>query len=332
MKNGFCRLLALTFLVVAAAQAQAQEFKLTHQWKQGTDGRDLAAREFIKEVNKKDPSIKFRIYPGASLISSPVKQLDAIQDGTIEMSVLPLIYGAGKIPELSVTILPGAITNIADAMKLKNSEYAKKLQDLAEANGFHILTWWWTEGGFANRVHPITGPDSVKGLKMRGADKTIDSAMKSAGASVFSMPSTELYNAVQSGVLDGLLTSYETFVSMRLYEQMKFATIGGDYTIFMVIQPLIIGKKAWDKLTPAQKKIFEEAAAKSDDFFVAEQVKVEQKVVEVFKGAGAQVRQMSKAEFDQWLALAKRTAWQDFANSSPKAKELLDALMRSRGR
>ncbi len=332
MKTGFCRLLALTFLLAIVTQSQAQEFKLTHQWKQGTDGRDLAAREFIKEVNKKDPAIKFRVYPGASLISNPLKQIDAIQDGTIEMCILPLIYGAGKIPELSVTILPGAITNIADAMKLKNSEYAKKLQELAEANGFHILTWWWTEGGFGNRVRPITGPESVKGLKMRGADKTIDSAMQNAGASVFSMPSTELYNAVQSGVLDGLLTSYETFVSMRLYEQLKFATIGGDYTIFMVMQPLIIAKKAWDKLTPAQQKIFEEAAAKSEVFFNAEQDKVEKKVVEVFKGAGAQVRQMSKAEFEQWLALAKRTAWKDFANSSPKAKELVDALLRSQAR
>lgn len=332
MKMGFCRPLALAFMLMFAAQPQAQEFKLTHQWKQGTDGRDLAAREFIKEVNKKDQSIKFRVYPGASLISNPLKQIDAIQDGTIEMCVLPLIYAAGKIPELSVTILPGAITNIGDAMKLKNSEYAKKLQELAEANGFHILTWWWTEGGFGNRVHPIAGPDTVKGLKMRGADKTIDSAMQSAGASVFSMPSTELYNAVQSGVLDGLLTSYETFVSMRLYEQLKFATVGGDYTIFMVMQPLIISKKAWDKLTPAQRTIFEEAAAKSETFFNAEQDKVEQKVVEVFKGAGAQVRQMSKAEFEQWLALSKRTAWKDFSNSSPKAKDLVDALLRSRAK
>ena len=158
MKYGFCRRLAFAFVLTLSLQAQAQEFKLTHQWKQGTDGRDLAAREFIKEVNKKDPAIKFRVYPGASLISNPLKQIDAIQDGTIEMCILPLIYGAGKIPELSVTILPGAITNIADAMKLKNSEYAKKLQELAEANGFHILTWWWTEGGFGNRVRPITGP------------------------------------------------------------------------------------------------------------------------------------------------------------------------------
>ena len=320
-------LLACSVLV----NAQAQEFKLTHQWKQGGDSRDKAARQFAKEVTLHDPSMKFRIYPGASLISNPLKQLDAVQDGTVDMSIIPLIYAAGKIPEFSITILPGAVSSAADAMKLRNSEYAKKLQEVAESNGIHIVTWWWTEGGFANRVRPIGVPDGVRGLKFRGADRTVDAALKDAGASVFSMPSTELYNALQSGVLDGLLTSYDSLMSMRLYEQSKFATIGGDYSVFVLLQPLIMSKKAWDKLTPAQQKIIDDAAYKSDVTFNAEQTQVAKVTAAKFKEAGVQVRQMSKAEFADWLALAKRTSWQDFAKTSPKAKELLEALEHSRG-
>ncbi|HJV80251.1 TRAP transporter substrate-binding protein DctP [Noviherbaspirillum sp.] len=316
----------------AVGSVQAQEFKLTHQWKQGADSRDVAARQFVKEVSSKDPSLKFRIYPGASLISNPLKQVDALQDGTVEMSIIPLIYAAGKIPEFSVTILPGAVSSAADAMTLRNSPYAKKLQEVAEANGLHLLTWWWTEGGFVNRARPLGKPDDVKGLKFRGADRTIDSALKEAGASVYSMPSTELYNAMQSGVLDGLLSSYDSLMSMRLYEQSKYATIGGDYTIFVLLQPLVISKKAWDKLTPAQKKIFEDAAQKTDQTFNAEQDEVAKTAVKKFESAGVQVRQMTKPEFEDWLALAKRTSWQDFAKTSPKAKELLDALHQSRGK
>lgn len=330
MNQKYKNLAAAVLFCTALGNVQAQEFKLTHQWKQGTDSRDAGARQFAKEVTSKDPSLKFRIYPGASLISNPLKQLDAIQDGTVEMAIIPLIYAAGKIPEFSATILPGAVSSAADGMKLRNSEFAKKLQEVAEANGLHILTWWWTEGGFANRVHPIGNPDGVKGLKFRGADRTVDAALKEAGASVFSMPSTELYSALQSGVLDGMLTSYDSLMSMRLYEQSKFATIGGDYTIFVLLQPIIMSKKAWDKLTPAQKKIFEEAAYNTDKTFNAEQGEVAKTAAAKFKQAGVQVRQMTKPEFDEWLALAKRTAWQDFANSSPKAKELLDALHNSR--
>lgn len=325
-------LAAATAMLFATAfgSAHALDFKLTHQWKQGADSRDNAARQFVKEVTSKDPSLKFRIYPGASLISNPLKQVDALQDGTVEMSIIPLIYAAGKIPEFSVTILPGAVSSAADAMTLRNSEFAKKLQEVAEANGLHILTWWWTEGGFANRARAIGSPDGVKGLKFRGADRTIDVALREAGASVFSMPSTELYNAMQSGVLDGLLSSYDSLMSMRLYEQSKYATLGGEYTIFVLLQPLVISKKAWDQLSPAQKKIFEDAAQKTDQAFNAEQDTVAKAAVAKFKDAGVQVRQMTKTEFEEWLTLAKRTSWPDYAKTSPKAKELLEALQHSR--
>jgi TRAP-type C4-dicarboxylate transport system substrate-binding protein len=332
MTSSFRRLAIFAFAALCALPARAQEFKLSHQWKQGSDGRDLAAQLFIKEVTSKDPSIKFRVYPGASLISNPVKQLDALQDGTIDLTIYPLIYGVGKIPELSVTILPGAISNVKTAARLRDSEYAQKLQELAVANGFRILTWWWTEGGFAVRNRPITDPSSVEGLKLRGADRTLDAMMKQAGASVFSMPSTELYSALQSGVIDGLLTSNETMVSMRLYEQTKYATLGGDYTIFLVMQPLLISNAAWKKLSPVQQQIFRDAALKSESFFTNEQIKLNGEVAEVFKKAGVQVRQMTKAEYDKWIELAKRTAWPQFAGTSPLSKDLVDSLTRSLSR
>lgn len=313
-----------------AAMAQTIELKLTHQWKQGTDGRDRAARVFIKEVQKRDPSIKFRVYPGSSLISHPVQQLDALQQGTIEMSIFPLIYGVGKVPEFSATILPGAVGNLNVAAKMKGGEFDRLLQQVAEANGIHLLTWWWTEGGFANRVHPIAGPETVKGLKMRGADKTVDLMLSAAGASVFSMPSTELYNAMQTGVLDGLMTSFETLLSTRLYEQAKFATIGGDYSVFMLLQPLVISKAAWDKLSPDQQKAFEEAAAVSEEFFLKEQMGVAEKTVSTFKKAGADVRQLTKAEYDAWIALAQESSWAAFEKVSPSAKALVAALKAQR--
>lgn len=322
----FATLVSMLVATCITGLAQAQELKLSHQWKQETDGRDRAAREFIKEVQKRDPSIRFRIYPGASLIANPIQQFDALQLGTIQMSIFPLIYGVGKVPEFSATILPGAVANVAGAAKLKGSGFYNKLQEVAEANGIHLLTWWWTEGGFANRTRPILGPDTVKGLKMRGADKTVDLMLSAAGASVYSMPSTELYVAIQSGVLDGLMTSYETLISTRLYEQTKFATIGGEYSVFMLLQPLVISKAAWDQLTPVQRTAFEEAATISETYFLKEQLEIGQKTVDTFRKAGAEVHEMTKEEYDQWIALAQNASWQKFAQISPQAKELVDAL------
>jgi TRAP-type C4-dicarboxylate transport system substrate-binding protein len=317
-------LLAAAALNMGGAHA-AGPLKLTHQWPQG-DGRDKGARAFVDEVVKRDPSLKFRIYPGASLISNPLKQVDALASGSVDLSIFPLIYAVGKAPEFSVTILPGAINSVHDAMRFKGTDYERQLQAVAEKTGFHILTWWWTEGGIANRVRPITTPDTVKGLKFRGADRTIDTMLKQAGASVFAMPSTELYNAVQTGVLDGLMTSFETFMSMRLYEQVKYATLGGDYTMFVVFQPLVISNSAWNALTPAQRKIFEQAADATQAAFNAEQDKIKLEAVAKFKASRVDVHAMTQAEYTQWVELAKKTAWPDYAAISPQAKGLLDAV------
>lgn len=321
------RLLAVLTAAAFATGAAAQEMKISHQWKANTDGRDQAARVFVKEVNALDPNIKFRIYPAMSLGVKPVAQLDALQNGTLEMAVFPMSYAVGKAQEFSITIMPGTIPTLDHAMKLKGTAFHKKLQDLAHANGIHILTWWWTPGAFAAKTQEITTPKSVNGLKMRAADPTFEVMLRAAGASVSSMPSTEIYPALQSGVLDSLLTSAETFVSMRLYEQTKFTTTPGQYALWMLMQPMVMSKQHWDKLTPAQKKVFEQAADKSDEFFLGLQRTAVKDMEEAFKKAGAKVHQMTEAEYNEWVALAKQTSWKEFASKSPQSKELLDTLL-----
>lgn len=322
--------IAALIAALSVGAVGAQTLKLTHQWPQG-DGRDEGARKFVEEVRKEAPDIKFRIYPGASLISNPLKQIDALAEGSIDLSIFPLIYGVGKAPEFSATIIPGAFKSVEDAMRFKGTKYEDLLQQVAEKQGFRVLTWWWTEGGIATNANAITTPDSVKGLKFRGADRTIDTMLQKAGASVFSMPSTELYNAVQTKVLDGLMTSYETFTSMRLYEQMTHATLGGDYTIFVVMQPLVISTKAWEKLTPEQQNLFERAAAATQEFFNEEQNQIKIDTIKKFEDAGVEVRQMTADEYDAWVELATNTAWPEFAKISPQAEALLNAITELNG-
>lgn len=316
----------------SAALAAPVELRVSHQWKQGTDARDRALRIFAEEVGKRAPGVKFRIYPGLSLNIKALAQYDALQSGTLEMSIYPLTYATGKVPEFSITILPGAIGTLDEANKLKNSAYHKKLQEVAHRNGVHILTWWWTPGGFISKGKPISGPDSIKGMSMRAADPIYETMLKTAGASIQSMPSSELYSALQSGVLDSLVTSTETLVSMRLYEQVKEATVGGDYTLFMLLQPLLISKKSWDGLTPEQRAAFEEAATVSEKFFDGTQRESVDKAVEAYKKAGVNVRPLTKAEYQEWGELARKTAWPEFEAKSADAKDLLKLLLAALGK
>jgi TRAP-type C4-dicarboxylate transport system substrate-binding protein len=316
---------ALLVSVVSLSAAHAQEIKISHQWKANVDGRDRAARLFVQEVNKQDPGIKFRIYPAQSLGIKPVAQLDALQNGTLEMAVFPMSYAVGKAPEFSIIIMPGTVSSLDHAMRMKGTPFHKKLQEVAHANGIHIVSWWWTPGGFATKDREVTGPASVDGLKLRAADPTFEVMMKAAGASVVSMPSTEIYPSLQSGVINATLTSAETFVSMRLYEQTKFATVGGN-DLWMLLQPLVMSKQHWDKLTPKQQQIFEQAADKSDVFFTGLQKEATNKMADAYRKAGAKVRELSDSEYAEWVALAKKTSWPEYESKSPMAKELLGLI------
>lgn len=317
----------LALATFSLGAAYAQEIKISHQFKANVDGRDKATRVFVKAVNEADPSLKFRIYPAQSLGIKPVAQFDALQNGTLEMAVFPMSYAVGKIPEMSIIIMPGTVPTLAHAMKLRGTPFQAKLNELSAKHGVRIITWWWTPGAFATKDREVTGPKSVDGLKMRAADPTFEVMLKAAGASVVSMPSTEIYPSLQSGVLSGTLTSAETFVSMRLYEQTKFATVPTNYALWMLLQPLVMSKQHWDKLTPAQQKIFEAAAAKSDEFFLGLQKEAVDKMEAAYKKAGAKVHEMTQGEYDEWVALAKKTSYPEYAAKSPMAKELLDSLL-----
>ncbi len=330
IKKVLTSVLSLGLVAGVSLSASALELKISHQWKANVDGRDRAARLFVQEVEKADPSIKFRIYPAQSLGIKPVAQLDALQNGTLEMAIFPMSYAVGKAKEFSGVILPGGVPSLDVAMKLKRSDYHREIQKLANANGIHIVSWWWTPGGFATKTTPVTGPDSVKGQKLRAADPTFESMLKAAGASTSAMASTEIYPALQSGVLTGALTSAETFVSGRLYEQTKHATVGGANSLWMLLQPLVMSKQHWDKLSPKQKKIFEEAADKADAFFLTVQREATNAMSEAYRKAGGTPREMTDDEYKQWIALARTTAYPEYAAISPTAKRILEALEKSK--
>ena len=222
----------------------AKDIKISHQFKQG-DARDEATRLFVAEVVKRDPSLKFRIFPNRSLIAAPFEQLAAMRDGSIEMAVYPINYGGGQVPEFSVTTLPGVIRGLEHGLALRDSDFAKTLNDVAMANGVRIVTWWWTPLGFVMKQKTFAGPNSVSGLKMRGADAYVDLLLKEQGASVVAMAGTELYSAMQSGILDGFLTSTESMFTNRFYEVGKSATLGGTYNFATSLQPLMMSRKHW---------------------------------------------------------------------------------------
>jgi TRAP-type C4-dicarboxylate transport system substrate-binding protein len=317
----------LVFTLVLACVPQSafsQEIKLAHQWAGSSDGRDRAAHVFAQEVEARTSGLRVRIIPNSSL--KPADMLRALQTNALEMAVFPLTYAVAKVPEFSLAGLPGLVPDLEAAQALKGSEMHATLQSLAETQGFRILSWWWAPGGLFARDLQIFGPASVRGLKMQVDNPLFERTLKAAGATVASMPSADIAAAMRADELDGVVTTYEAFMSLRLSGQAKFATIGS--SLLMDFCPLVMSLTAWKKLTPEQKVAFEEAASISDAYFVAVQRDLTRRMERTLRASGVAIWRMSSEDYHAWLLLAQQTAWVEYATINPRAQELLLATVR----
>jgi TRAP-type C4-dicarboxylate transport system substrate-binding protein len=317
---GVCCLL-LVAGVAAMGELFAEEIRISHQWAEGVDGRDRAARVFAQEVESRTKDLKFRIFAKSSLNVQPSEVLGALRSNRLQMAIYPLTYAVKEVPEFSLAGLPGLVPDLAAARALKSSAIHSTLEAIAEANGLRIITWWWSPGGFFAKGRIVTGPGSVQGLKMRAAEPLFERMLQEAGASVTNIPSTETYAALQSGKLDALLTSMEGFMSLRLYEQAKYATLGS--TLFMSLTPLVMSLTTWKGLTDDQRMAIEEAAEISDVYFEALQYDAERRLTRILESKSGKIHHMTNGDFLDWLQLAQKTAWLDYTRTNPRAQKLL---------
>ena len=118
--------LTCAFLTLAdRADAGPMVLKVSHQFAAG-DVRDQMGRVFGDMVTKKtNGAIKFRHYPAKSLFK-PKEQWDAMRKGALDMSCFPLDYASGKVPQLSITLMPCSVANIKQGISWRNKPIGKK--------------------------------------------------------------------------------------------------------------------------------------------------------------------------------------------------------------
>lgn len=303
-----------TFLGTPAVAAGPTVLKISHQFPANTDFRDQLARKFATEVEKRtNGALKFQIYPGSSLYKAG-QQFDAMANGSLDMSVYPLAYSAGKLPAANITLMPALIRNYKQAYAWEDAPIGKWLEKYLEDHGVVIISWVWQAGGVASRDKAILVPADVKGLKVRGAGKMIDLMLQGAGGALASFPSNESYNAMQSGVVDAIWTSSASLMSFRLSEVSKFVTTAQDHTFWYMFEPLLMSKAAYDKLTPEQQKIVKEVGHSLQKFSLEACLKDDAKLADVYRKSGDKVLTMNEEQFNQWKAVAEKSAYKNFAD------------------
>jgi TRAP-type C4-dicarboxylate transport system substrate-binding protein len=313
-------------LLTSAALAQTQ-LKASHQWPGGKgDVRDEMVQMIAREVADADVGLDIRVYPAASLFK-PRQQWDAMVEGQLDISAFPLDYASGKHPQFSATLMPGLVKNHEHARRLNDSVFMDDIKKIIDDAGVMVLSDAWLAGGFAGKGGCVLEPADAQGKVMRAAGPAFEQMLVAAGASINAMPSSEIYTALQTGVLDAVNTSSGSFVSYRIYEQVDCLTPPGDFALWFMYEPILMSKESFEKLTPEQQEALLAAGQKAEDFFFDAAKGLDDKLVETYEKAGVEVETMNQDQFNAWLDLAKGSSYKIFAEEVPGGDKLIEEAL-----
>lgn len=319
--------LALAALAASSVASAQTVLRASHQFPGGQgDVRDEMVQMMAEKVAEADVGLEIEVYPGQSLFKAD-EQWGALVRGRLDITALPLDYASGRHPEFSATLMPGLVRNHEHAQRLNDSEFMDMIKEVIQEGGARVLADAWLSGAFASSQNCITSPDTVEGQNFRAAGPAFEQMLEAAGASIASMPSSEIYTAMQTGVLDAANTSSMSFVSYRLYEQVECLTEPGEHALWFMYEPILISEQVWQELDEAQQEALTAAADEAEEFFAAEAAAIDQQMVEVFEENDVEVVSMSEEDYNAWLEIAKQSSYKNFADNVENGQALIDAAL-----
>jgi C4-dicarboxylate-binding protein DctP len=285
--------------------------------------------EYFKKLaeERTNGRVKVEVYPNSSLFKDG-EEMEALQLGSVQM-LAPSVSKFGPLGarEFEVFDLPYMFDNVDELHRVQDGVVGKALFKKLESKGIIGLAYW--DNGFkdmsANK--PLRKPEDMKGLKMRiQSSKVLDGEMRSLGALPQVMAFSEVYQAMQTGVVDGSENPPSNFYTQKMHEVQKYLTMTDHGVIEYAV---IANKKFWDGL-PADIRTTLEGAMKDATKYSNDIAKKEN------DDALAAVKASGKTEIIT-LSPQEKAAWKKALvgvhreNESRIGKETIDAVYKETG-
>jgi C4-dicarboxylate-binding protein DctP len=209
--------------------------------------KGLASEKF-KELAEKytGGKVKVEVYPNSQLYKDK-EELEALQLGAVQMlAPSNAKFGPIGVKEFEVFDLPYILSDLATLRKVTDGPLGAKLLKLLDAKGMTGLAYW--DNGFkvmsANKK--LIKPEDYKGLKFRiQSSKVLEAQMRSLGSIPQVMAFSEVYQALQTGVVDGQENSWSNIYTQKMHEVQKYITVTNHGYIGYIV---VVNKKFWDGL------------------------------------------------------------------------------------
>ena len=307
---------ALAALVAASASAQT-ELKFGHV---GEPGSLIGAStdEFARRANAKLTGRYKVLVFGSSQLGGDKELLQKVKLGTVDFAQ-PSTVMSSEADIFGVFEMPYLVKNREHMKRIENEIFWSKMAPEAEKKGLKLLAVW--ENGYrhiTNSKHPINTPADLKGLKLRVPEGKWRVRMFQAyGANPSPMKFSEVFTALQTGVMDGQENPFAQIASAKFYEVQKYLSLTGHvYTPSYVA----VGAKKWAGLPADARKIFEDTARETQAWVYDKAARDDDELLAKMKTAGIQVNNANK---DAFIA-ASKPVYDEYAKEVPGAKEVID--------
>jgi tripartite ATP-independent transporter DctP family solute receptor len=312
--------LAVGAFAPGGAQAQTLELKFGHV---GAPGSLFAAsaEEFAKRANAKLAGKAKVVVFGASQLGKDKELLQKLKLGTVDFA-LPSTVMSSVVDEFGVFEMPYLVKNRDHMHRIENELFWSKLAPQVADKGYKIIAVW--ENGFrhiTNNLRPIDQPEDLKGVKLRTPKgKWRVKMFQSYGANPTPMAFSEVFVALQTGVMDGQENPFAQIYSAKFHEVQKYLSLTGHvYTPAYVT----VGAKKWASLPDDVRQALEDTAKEAQGFVYETAAKMEQDLLSKLQAGGMQVNEADKDAFIK----ASKGIYDEFKSSVPGGGELIDKAM-----
>ena len=244
-----------------------------------------------------------REFPSNQL-GNEMQQQSALQGGTQEMTAPAPTSLAGIVKEFGLLDLPFIVANSKQADALTDGPVGKMLFAKLPDKGLVGLAFW--DLGFRNVTNskrPITKPEDLEGIKLRVIPNPVFlETFKTFKANPVPMPFSDLYSALDTRAVDGQENPFAVILSNKFFEVQKFlSTTNHVYTA----NTILISKKFWDRLSPVEQKLVQDAALEARDYQRKISRDAAQKAVGELRAKGMQVNEVPPAELGRMRQMVR---------------------------
>lgn len=300
-----------------AAIAQVVELKLGHVGEPGSIFQ-ISSDEYAKRVNAKLAG-KYKVVTyGSSQLGGDKELIQKLKLGTIDIAV-PSTVMSSEVDLFGIFDMPYIVKDRAHMARIEKEVFWPSIAPEAEKKGLKVLALW--ENGYrhiTNSKKPIKEPADLQGIKLRVPEgKWRVKMFQTYGANPSPMKFSELFTALQTGVMDGQENPFTQIYSAKLQEVQKYLSLSGHvYTPAYVV----VGTRRYNTLPADVRKVLEDTARETQVFVYAEAARGDTELLAKLKQSGMQVNEVNKEAFIN----ASKTIYEEFGKEVAGAKPLID--------